>query len=99
MSEQIKISDQEMQEIRDLQTKFQEKITEFGRFRIEHMQLFKLAKDLEAKELKSEEEFKVLQTKEKDLLDRFTKKYGDGQLNLSNGDFIPISNVQGIPRP
>jgi len=97
MSNQIKFSEQELAEIRMLQSKFQEKIFEFGRFRVERMGLLKMVKELEDREAKAEEEFGQLQKMEESLLERLTQKYGEGQLNLQDGTFIPATNSSVNP--
>lgn len=87
---EIKFSEHEMAEIKLLQSKFQEKIGDFGRFKIERLQILKLVQDLETREAKAEEEYLNLQRMETSLLDKLTAKYGEGSLNLEDGTFIPI---------
>ena len=93
MSESIKFTEQELAEIRMLQTKFHEKIVEFGTFRVERMGLLKMVKELEEREEKSETDFTNLQKMEEELLEKLTKKYGEGSLNLTDGVFIPSNFV------
>ena len=89
MSNPIKFTEQELAEIRMLQTKFHEKIVEFGTFRVERTGLLKLVKELEEREEKADADFANLQKMEEDLLGKLTGKYGEGQLNLQDGTFIP----------
>lgn len=89
MTNTIKFTDQELAEIRMLQNKFQEKVFEFGKFRLERMHLLKLVAELEEREKKIEDEYIQLQTLEGNLLDKLTAKYGEGQLSLTDGVFIP----------
>lgn len=93
MSQEIKFTEQEIAEIRMLQGKFQQKIVDFGHFHMERMQLLKLVKDLEDREKKADEGFENLQKMESELLEKLTKKYGEGQLNLEDGIFIPATQV------
>ena len=93
MTNTIKFTEQELTEIKTLQGKFQGKVFEFGQFRIERMRLLGLVKDLEVRESKAEEEFKSLQALETSLLESLTKKYGEGQLNMQDGTFIPTVPV------
>lgn len=93
MTNQIKFSDQELAEIRMLQGKFQDKVFEFGRFRLERMHLLKLVKELENREAKAEEEYVQLQGMENSLLEKLTQKYGEGSLNLTDGTFVPVGPV------
>lgn len=89
----IKFTEQELAEIRMLQSKFQEKVFDFGKFRIERMHLLKLVKELETREAKAEEEYMNLQSMENTLLEKLTAKYGEGSLNLEDGTFIPAESV------
>lgn len=89
----IKFTEQELAEIKMLQSKFQEKIFDFGKFKIERMHLLELVKRLEEREAKSEKEYINLQDMENALLGKLTAKYGEGSLNLEDGTFIPIESV------
>jgi len=91
MNEVKKFTEQELAEIRMLQNKFQEKIFEFGNFRIERMGLLKMVKELEDRESKAESDFFNLQKMEEELLDKLTKKYGEGALDLTDGTFTPAT--------
>lgn len=90
MSESIKFTEDEISEIKLLQRKFQEKVFEFGKFRLERMQLLNLVKKLEERESKAEQEYGQLEHMESSLLEKLTKKYGEGSLNLEDGTFIPV---------
>ena len=76
-----------------LQGKSQEKVFEFGRFRLERMHLLRLVKELETREAKAEEEYGQLEGMETSLLEKLTQKYGEGNLNLADGVFIPAVPV------
>lgn len=100
MINQIKFTEEELAEIRMLQSKFQDKVFEFGKFRLERMHLLKLVKELEDRESAAEEEYKQLQGMENTLLDKLTQKYGEGQLSLSDGVFIPTASPKvNTPTP
>lgn len=93
MSNQIKFTEQELAEIRMLQSKFQDKVFEFGKFRLERMHLLRLVKALEEREARAEEEYGQIQNMETSLLEKLTAKYGEGSLNLADGTFIPVGPV------
>lgn len=95
MTTPIKFTDQELAEIRMLQEKFQEKVFDFGKFHLERKHLLSLVTELEKRETKAEEEYAQLQKMEESLLERLTQKYGEGQLSLSDGVFIPSSPPSG----
>ena len=89
MKDPIKISKEESQDTVDLQNKFQQMIAHFGNLYVEKMQVDTMIKSLTEKEGKLQEEWKDLQTKENELIQSFYKKYGDGQLDIRRGLFVP----------
>ena len=89
MKDPIKITQEELQATADLQQKFQQSVMEFGNLYVEKMTVESSIKTITNKETKLQEEWKNLQIKENELIQGFYKKYGDGNLNLSKGLFIP----------
>jgi coenzyme F420-reducing hydrogenase delta subunit len=91
MSEPKKISAEELSEIKLLQTKFQESIYKLGNLQIEKMELDRLVTEFVEKEKRLKEEWISLQKMEQNLLDKIVQKYGEGNLNMTNGTFVPNS--------
>lgn len=89
MAETIKIKENEILEIKLLQTKFQESIYKLGSLQIEKMELDRLVTEFIEKEKKLKEEWTSLQKLEESLLDKIVKNYGEGSLNMSDGTFTP----------
>ena len=89
MSEPVKIEVDFLNEIKLLQSKFQESIYKLGNLQIEKMELDRLVTEFVEKEKKLKEEWVSLQNLEKSLLDKIVHKYGTGNLNMSDGTFIP----------
>lgn len=89
MAEPIKITEEEVKELRDLQEKFRQNIMDFGTLYLERMQLDEAVKELTSKENSHQENFKKLQKAENDLVQKFLTKYGEGALNLKDATFIP----------
>lgn len=89
MNEVIKISENEMAEIKMLQSKFQNMIVKFGELQIEKMELDKMVSDFVNKEKTLKEDWTNLQKLESELMDKILKKYGEGNLNMNDGTFIP----------
>jgi hypothetical protein len=87
MSQPIQFSTEEMAEINLLRTKFQEKMFQFGELYLHRMELDRAVRDLVDKEKKAQEEYINLQKMESELLDKIVKKYGEGNLDLTNGTF------------
>lgn len=91
MSEAIKISENELAEIKMLQSKFQESIYKMGNLQIEKMELDRLVSEFIEKEKKLKEEWGSLQKLEQGLMDKIVQKYGEGNLNMADGTFIPVN--------
>lgn len=92
MSQQIKITEQELAEIRMLQSRFQESIFKLGNLQVEKMQLDAAVTEFVEKEKRLKEEWISLQKLEQGLLDKVVKKYGEGNLNMNDGTF-----TQNVP--
>ncbi|HQI45157.1 MAG TPA: hypothetical protein PLC59_03795 [Bacteroidales bacterium] len=91
MSQTIKITESEFSEIKMLQGKFQESIFKLGSLQVEKMELDRLVTDFVEKEKKLKEEWISLQKLEQGLLDKLIQKYGEGNLNMTDGTFTSTS--------
>jgi len=91
MKENIKITEEEQNTIRDLQIKFQKKLGEFGTLYVEKMGIDAAIKAVTDKEITVQNEWKELQKQENSLIESILKKYGEGSLDLKEGVFIPIN--------
>ena len=89
MSESIKIAEEELSEVRMLQSKFQDRIVQFGTLYLEKMQIEAQVKAITDREAELQQEWKNLQKMENDLIDKIIKKYGEGALDLKNGTLTP----------
>lgn len=96
MSDQtkIKLPDNELAEIKMLQTKFQESVYKLGGLQVEKMELDRLVTEFIEKEKKIKEEWLSLQKLEQSLLDKIIKTYGEGNLNMNDGTFSFTSQSQ-----
>jgi len=84
-----KFTDEELQELRDLQTNYQQKVFDFGNLKVEKMLMEKRQLDLEDREESLQEEWEGVQEQEKELVQKLTDKYGPGQLDPTTGVFTP----------
>jgi len=91
MSQTIKITESEFSEIKMLQGKFQESIFKLGSLQVEKMELDRLVTVFVEKEKKLKEEWISLQKLEQGLLDKLIQKYGEGNLNMTDGTFTSTS--------
>ena len=88
-NEKIKISDENLAEIKMLQSKFQEIIFKLGNLQVEKMELDRMVTEFVDKEKKLKDEWVSIQKLEQGLLDKIIKVYGEGNLDLSTGTFTP----------
>ena len=77
-----KLTDQELQQISDIQKKRESLLLELGQ-----IELIKL--DIDSRRKNAEEYLTQLQEEEKTLADWIEKEYGTGRINLETGEFIP----------
>ena len=80
MSEQIKLSQEEIDSIKQLQNQQQSLINQFGQLEYQ-MQLLELQKD------QLVETIGKLQIEEKEIGTNLTEKYGNGTINIDSGLF------------
>jgi len=78
-----KLTDQELQQISDIQKKRESLLLELGQ-----IELIKL--DIDSRRKNAEEYLTQLQEEEKTLADWIEKEYGTGRINLETGEFIPV---------
>ena len=88
MNKQIKMTEEELTEVRMLQDKFQQKIFQLGQLSLQRLQVTMVLKRISEQEPKLEEEWINLQKEENDLINQLLNKYGEGSLDLKEGIFI-----------
>lgn len=89
MPETLKFTDDEINEIRFLQNKFQDKLIKFGQIQLEIIELEDRLTALKNEQLRLKNDYLSLQKTEQELMDKLTNKYGEGSLNLKEGTFTP----------
>jgi hypothetical protein len=94
MSDVTKFTEQEMQEIAIVQSKYQQKIFELGQLQLEEIELEQNKTDLIDRRSAILVEWKDVQKLEESLLNNLATKYGDGSLNLKDGTFKPAPKQQ-----
>lgn len=77
-----KLSQQEVQQIKDLQAKSQAVTAELGQ-----IELFKI--QIKARRKNAEEYLQELEQEEKTLAEHLESVYGKGSIDLEQGEFIP----------
>ena len=76
-----KLTDQELQQISDIQKKRESLLLELGQ-----IELIKL--DIDSRRKNAEQYLTQLQEQEKTLADWIEKTYGTGRINLETGEFV-----------
>lgn len=91
MSEVIKFTAEEMNEVFTLQQDYNEVLITIGKMELDRMNLSKRLKEIEdAKEKLTTEKFNEFEVREKLFLEKITTKYGEGSLSLKDGTFTPV---------
>ena len=92
MSEEIKFTDGEIENLQDLQKGYLEVQSQFGQVAIARITIDKQVGDVDEAEKTANDEFDNLQIKERELVESLTEKYGQGTLDPKTGVFSPTSN-------
>jgi len=85
----IKMTENEIAEIKMLQEKFQQKLIQLGQLNLQRIQTLA---SITNQENKLKDEWEVLQKMENELVQKLLQKYGEGQLDVNNGTFIKDEN-------
>ena len=91
MSEPVKFTQEELDEVKLLQEGYRDTIFSLGKLYLHRLNMEEVFKNLAEQEAKLQEDFSSFQKKEDVWSEKITKKYGEGNLNLEKGEFIPIS--------
>lgn len=84
MADTVKFTDEELQEIKELQKLYNAVVYQAGQYQIESMAL----RDKKSLVTSNLEEVKRRET---ELVSNLTTKYGQGSINLETGEFTPVS--------
>lgn len=92
----IKFTDEEMNELKFIQQKYNEKFLLLGQLKLEQLKVEDAIKNFTESGVKLKDvetnlkgEFITVQKLEDDFLNKVTKKYGEGSLDGKTGLFIP----------
>ena len=92
MADNKKFSDEELKKIEEIQRDYIDIQNKFGKLQITRVNFEKQLTDLDSLEKKFRDQFEEIRTKEKDLVDTLTSKYGQGSLDPETGEFTPKSS-------
>ena len=89
-SNEIKFSEEELKELGELQTSYQEKQAALGQIAVQKILLNQQVEAIENRQVELEGEYEAVQQSERDLVQKLNEKYGPGQLDPQSGVFTPI---------
>jgi uncharacterized protein YjbK len=89
-SNEIKFSEEELKELGELQTSYQEKQAQLGQIAVQKILLGQQVEAIENRQTELESEYEAVQQSERDLVQKLNEKYGPGQLDPQSGVFTPI---------
>ena len=88
-----KLTEYELKDLNDLQQQYGEVKNLLGQLSMQKILLRQEKELLEASKEEAESRYKTIQQKERDMLDKLTKKYGEGRFNIELGTFEPHGGV------
>lgn len=89
--ETIKLTEQELQQIQDLRTKYANITAQLGQLKVEQILVNKQLSRLNELESQFTKEYEQVQSEEDQFAKVITEKYGIGDVNLETGIFTPAS--------
>ena len=89
MAEEIKFSKEELDEIKNIQQKYLHIQNSLGQVSLARINFDRQLEELANTETGLIKDFQDHRQTEQDFVDKITEKYGNGNLNLENGTFIP----------
>ena len=92
MSEGKKFSDEELKSLKELQQNYLNVQNRFGQLHLTRIGLEEQLEQMNQIEVDLKKEFSDIQSKEKELVDELTKKYGEGSLDPKSGVFTPTNS-------
>ena len=78
-----KFTEEELNQLQDLQSQLNKTIAEFGNLQISKIKL-------EKEENKLKNQLTILEKKEIEIAKNLTEKYGKGRLDTETGEFTPV---------
>jgi hypothetical protein len=90
MSDTVKLTQEELDELKAIQSIYQEKTYSFGQLYIDKLNLSEKLKEIDSIEATLKQDLIEAQKKEQNWMDKISSKYGDGNLSLKDGTFTPV---------
>lgn len=93
MSTPLKLSEQELQKVQELQTKYAEITAQLGQIKIESIIINEQLKRLNTLEDSLAAKYLAIQTEEEQFAKLISEKYGNGDINIETGEFLPAGQT------
>ena len=91
MSEEVKFTEEELNELKDIQQTYINIQVKLGQVGMSRIKLEQQLSSIDDTEISLREDFNKTTKEEQEFLDKVRKKYGDGELNPETGVFIKKS--------
>ena len=89
--ENVKLTEQELQQIQDLRVKYANITAQLGQLKVEQMLINKQLSRLNELENQFIKDYEQVQTEEEQFAKTITEKYGIGDVDVESGIFTPES--------
>ena len=89
MAEEVKFTQEEMNQLTELQQTYAAVQNAFGQLSVNRIRLEQELSSLDEADDRLKSDFAANQQKEREFVDIINKKYGDGNLDLNTGVFTP----------
>jgi hypothetical protein len=86
MADTVKFTDEELQEIKELQNLFNAVVYQAGQTYLETLAVRKKKDQVSSN-------FDEVKRREQELVSKLTTAYGQGKINLETGEFTPVSTT------
>ena len=92
MAEPIKFTEEEMNNIKEVQKEYQQKTAMFGQLSFQKFQLERQIETAKTAEITLKKEIIDLEQQERTLVKQLNEKYGAGTLDPESGEFKPAQS-------
>jgi predicted nuclease with TOPRIM domain len=92
MSTPVKLTEQELQKVQELQNNYATITAQLGQLKIEMILINEQLKRLTDLETTFTQKYLSIQTEEEQFAKSISEKYGDGDINIETGEFLPATH-------
>jgi hypothetical protein len=89
--EVINIDEKDIAKVKEFRTEFAEVTARIGEIEVERLNAVMILENITAAQSNLSDKFRSLRSGEREITEEFQKKYGEGEFNIEEGTFTPIS--------